>query len=233
MNLSNTPDYFKDLLQVFSEQADPENAFQMKKYMKGKFNFFGIKAPERKELSKIYWKHHGYLPDANPVKAVKWCWESDQREFQYFAMDSLAKIAKNPTIDFIEMYEFMVINKSWWDTVDFIASNLAGPYFIKFPKEISSTTKKWMKSNNIWLQRTCLLFQLKYRDRTDTSLLEDFINPLSGSNEFFIQKAIGWALREYSKNNQDWVTQFVSNNSLSNLSKREALKWMKNKSVIK
>lgn len=93
-------------------------------------------------------------------------------------------------------------------------------------------TTRWMNSDNMWLQRTCLLFQLKYKTSTDTQLLSSFIKPLSSSNEFFIRKAIGWALREYSKTDPDFVIQFTKENTLSGLSEREALKWLRNKGKL-
>ncbi|MCK5077528.1 MAG: DNA alkylation repair protein, partial [Calditrichia bacterium] len=118
--------------------------------------------------------------------------------------------------------------KSWWDTVDFIATNLVGPLFEKYSELIIPYTKKWMDSGNIWLQRTSILFQLKYKEKTDFKLIIGFIQQCSSSNEFFIQKAIGWILREYSKTDASTVIEFVKNNKLAPLSEREALKWLKN-----
>jgi len=129
----------------------------------------------------------------------------------------------------IKDYQFLIINKSWWDTVDYIASNLVGPYFRIYPEKIAPVTSHWMESRNMWLQRTCLLFQLKYRGDTDTGLLTGFIEQLKDSKEFFIRKAIGWSLREYSKTNPEFVISFVRNNHLSGLSEREALKWIQRK----
>jgi 3-methyladenine DNA glycosylase AlkD len=118
----------------------------------------------------------------------------------------------------------MILQKSWWDTVDFIAVNLVGAYFKVFPHKRNVITQKWMASNNIWLQRSCLLFQLKYKELLDTEFLANTISSLLGSQEFFINKAIGWVLREYSKTNQEWVIHFVSNTPLNSLSEREALR---------
>ena len=110
--------------------------------------------------------------------------------------------------------------------MDYIASNLVGSYFNIYPGKIRETTDRWMASQNMWLQRTCLLFQLKYKNKTDESLLSGFIDQLTGSKEFFIRKAIGWSLREYSKTNPDFVLSFVRARELSGLSEREALKWI-------
>jgi 3-methyladenine DNA glycosylase AlkD len=126
----------------------------------------------------------------------------------------------------IDHYEYMITSKSWWDTVDFVAATLAGNYFRVFSHRILPVTGRWMKSGNIWLQRSCLLFQLKYRKETNTTLLTSFILPLAASREFFIAKAIGWALREYSKTDPGWVREFVKNHPLQTLSRKEALKRM-------
>lgn len=226
------PEYLTDLINSFLKCANPAYAVQMRKYMKDKYAYFGIKSPERKELYKIHYRKHGLIPEQSMEEIVKWCWDAPEREFQYFAMESLGKTVKKVEKNIIEIYEYMITHKSWWDTVDYIAINLIGAYFIKYPDEIEKITKRWMNTGNKWLQRSCILFQLKYKSQTDTALLKSFILPLTTDNEFFIRKAIGWALREYSKTNPDYVVQFVEQNTLSGLSEREALKWMKNKSII-
>ena len=151
-------------------------------------------------------------------------WSKPQREFQYFAIDLNRKYLKKIEFQDIELFELMITNKSWWDTVDLIATNLVGAYFKLFPEQIIPVTKKWMNSDNMWLQRTCLIFQLKYKEEIDTDLLTDYILQLKDTKEFFINKAIGWILREYTRTNPEWVIDFVNKHELSNLSKREALK---------
>jgi 3-methyladenine DNA glycosylase AlkD len=143
---------------------------------------------------------------------------------QYCAIELAAKYSKVWEMSFIEIIGFCIMNKSWWDSVDAIASLLSGPYFKKYPSKIKSVTGGWNRSDNIWLQRSSLLFQIKYRDTTDNALLSKYILRLSGSREFFIQKAIGWILREYAKTNPDWVKKFVAANNLKPLSVREALR---------
>jgi len=223
------PDYILPLETEFKKHADPENAVQMQKYMKDKFEFLGINSLLRREIYGRFKKQYGLIPEENKTEIMKWCWNAPQREYQYFVMEFLGKKQKKVEKEIIELYEYMITNKSWWDTADFIAAHLAGSYFKQFPESIQKLTTRWMNSDNMWLQRTCLLFQLKYKSSTDTSLLSSFIKSLSSSNEFFIRKAIGWALREYSKTNPDFVIQFVKENTLSGLSEREALKWLRNK----
>lgn len=228
----NPPEYLTDLIHVFETKADPAYAVQMKKYMKHLFDFYGISSPKRKELYKVHWNKHGYLLNEEPTEIIKWCWQAPQREYQYFGMELLDKLAKKAKADRIDLYEYIIINKSWWDTVDFIAAKLVGTFFTSHPEHIANFTTKWMQSGNLWLQRTCLLFQLKYKAKTDTHLLETFISQLSESKEFFIRKAIGWALREYSKTDPEYVIQCIKKHHLSGLSEREALKWMKRKLII-
>jgi 3-methyladenine DNA glycosylase AlkD len=221
--------YLQPLAEAFQSNANKEIAFFMKKYMKGQFEFFGIKSPERTELKKDFLQKHG-LPGPEILPAVvKECWELPQREYLYVMMELLERLAKKAEKDRIELYEFIILSKSWWDTVDFIAANLVGVHFQKYPEMIYPVTEIWMSSGNIWLQRTSLLFQLKYKMKTDVNLLSGYIQRLQGSKEFFINKAIGWILREYSKTDGDWVMNYVQNHELAPLSRREALKWLERK----
>lgn len=227
-----TPDYILPLREAFEVNANTTEAIPMKKYMKNKFDFFGIKSPLRKEIYKDFKSKCGLLPDENFGEIIRWCWKQDEREYQYFAMEFLSKRMKKSTMEIIDLYEFMIVEKSWWDSVDFIAAVLVGGYFKRFPDEINPITEKWMNSGNIWLQRSCLLFQLKYKNKTDVELMESLIVRLLGSKEFFINKAIGWVLREYSKTKPLLVVDIVERHSLSGLSHREALKWMQNKGLV-
>jgi 3-methyladenine DNA glycosylase AlkD len=150
-------------------------------------------------------------------------WHLAEREYQYFAMELLIYNKKVWEASMVKLFEFCIVNKSWWDTVDFIATDCCGSYFKLFPDKIS-ITKNWNRSENMWLQRSSLLFQNKYKEQTDAAMLSDYILHLSREKDFFIRKAIGWCLREYSKTNAAWVIEFVGRNNLSSLSKKEALK---------
>jgi 3-methyladenine DNA glycosylase AlkD len=119
----------------------------------------------------------------------------------------------------------MVTHQSWWDSVDSLNSFVISKFFVQFPDEIESTTSKWNQSSNKWLQRMSLLFQLTYKKKTNTTLLAKYIEHCELEEDFFIRKAIGWALRAYAYTDAKWVIQFVKTHpQLSNLSKREALK---------
>jgi len=224
--MTKPPPYLTGIIESYQKNDNAGLAIQMKKYMREQYEYFGIPSPLRKELIRSHWKQFGFIPEDRIEEIVNWCWNAPQREYHYFAMESLDKVSKKANKQRIEIYEYMIQNKSWWDTVDFIAAKLVGEYFIIFPEEIATRTTKWMDSRNIWLQRTCLLFQLKYKTATNIGLLEKFIASLVNSKEFFIRKAIGWVLREYSKTDPEYVIQFVKEHDLSGLSSKEALKWL-------
>ncbi len=218
--------YNRDLRKAFLKNAGEEKATPMKKYMQDQFDFFGLPSKERREISKEYIKSRP-LPDGGEMKEIVMeLWTLPEREFQYFGMELFMKLNKKWSDKDHVLIEELIVNKSWWDTVDFLASNIAGDYFKKFPAQVEQVTGKWNQSKNMWLQRTSLLFQLKYKKQTDFILLTRYIEQLSGSKEFFIQKAIGWILREYSKTQPSTVKRFLKEHSLAPLSKREAIKVM-------
>ena len=217
--------YIQEIKVLFERNANSENAFHMKKYMKDHSEFFGIKSPLRREITKPFLNKENLPPISSIKKITKELWSLPQREFQHFGMELLVKYLKKMTPDYINLFEYILLTKSWWDSVDFTSSNLVGAHFKNYPELIKPTTKKWIASENMWLQRSSIIFQLKYKSTTDTNLLFKYIMLCDDSKEFFIRKAIGWALREYSKTNPELVKEFVDQNpQLSGLSKREALK---------
>lgn len=219
--------HLENLSLRFQKHADPEKAFQMKKYMKDRYPFFGIQANPRRAICSQFLKEHDLPEKKFLFEIVKQLWEKDEREFQHFGAELAHKFNNNIEENDLEIFQWMIINKSWWDTIDFIAANLVGNYFRIYHQHTEQTMREWLDSGNIWLQRTTLIFQLKYKENTDIDLLTRQILALKDSKEFFIRKAIGWALREYSKTNPDWVIEFVGKTNMSGLSTREALKRIK------
>lgn len=216
--------FVEDLREIFEFASNPELAKGAEAYMKNQFKFFGIYTNERRTLSTAYIKQTGFLSDKDLIKTVKELYKQPEREFQYVAMELIAFHKKQWAKEIIELTEFCLTHKSWWDTVDNTASIILTDYFKKFPEQILPITGRWNKDANMWLQRSSIMFQKAFKKETDTELLRKYILNCSNSKEFFIQKAIGWALREYSKTNPQWVKDFVANNALAPLSKREALK---------
>lgn len=217
--------YITTLEKEFKRNSNTEIAAGQKAYMRNQFEFFGIKAPIRGSIQKPF-LITAYLPLKSELELlVKSLWNQPEREFQNFAQELVSKYVKEFDIEDLSLLEYMVTHKSWWDTVAFITVNLIGAYFRLHPK-IGSTIKKWLSSKNIWLQRCCLLYQLKSKDKMDTIRLEYIIQNLRGSKKKFINKAIGWILREYSRTNPKWVSDFVTQNQLAPLSKHEALRLL-------
>lgn len=216
----------RPLISLYNSHADPEKARQMRAYMKDQFNYLGLPAPLRKELTKQFYQAYDYpLPEHIEAVVLEAC-RLPQREFRYFALELLVKMRAKTGHDAILLYEKLITDEPWWDTIDLIAPSLVGFHFQQYPDERSQYINDWIKSGNIWLQRSCILFQLKYKSQTDTQLLSRIIIELKDSKEFFIRKAIGWALREHSKTDPEFVIRFVQSNELSGLSQREALKWL-------
>jgi 3-methyladenine DNA glycosylase AlkD len=164
------------------------------------------------------------LTEKELVIVVKELWNMPEREYQYFGQELIGFHKKAWSKKIIRLIEYCILHKSWWDTVDALNTEGTGPYFMKYPEETLTITGRWNASDNIWLNRSSLLFQKSYKKHLDTKLLSEYIIRLSGSREFFIQKAIGWMLREYGKTNPAWVIEFTRKNMIAPLSKREALK---------
>lgn len=218
--------YNKRLIALFKKHAHPENALWMKKYMRNQFEFFGIKTPLRRKLLSNYIKQHG-LPSINEIEQIVWeLWEQPQRECQYAAIEVLAKTKKHWTKKRIQLFEKMILKKSWWDSVDAIQGFLIGPYFLMYPEQTEKITGIWNKSENIWLQRLSITFQLMYKTKTNEVLLYKHIKNVQASQEFFVQKAIGWALRQYARTNTAFVKKLIKSTTLAPLSVREAIKHL-------
>ncbi|HMO40457.1 MAG TPA: DNA alkylation repair protein [Saprospiraceae bacterium] len=217
--------YVQTLQNLYRQHANPPNAELMARYMKNQFAFFGLKKPERTALSEQMIAQYG-VPEGADLRAVcQLCFEAEQREMQYFVHDLLGKkIIKQLDARFLELLESLMLQKSWWDSIDFLAPKLAGNILMRHPEAIARYPLRWIESDNIWLQRAAILFQLDYKNRTDAPLLFALIARRADSKEFFVQKAAGWALRSYSRFQPEAVRQFIAETPLSKLTVREGLK---------
>lgn len=216
----------KKIIAAFEANLDDELAIGMKAYMKDRFDFLGIKSPTRAEILKPFFPELKELETKDWMLVVDQLWNQKFREYQYVAMEFTRKKVRDFKPEHLPFLERMITDKSWWDTVDLLASNLMGAYFKKYPEKIPATITRWAKTENFWLHRTCILFQLKYGDNTDQKLLFDLCTKYAYEKEFFMRKAIGWALREYSKFNPAAVKKFIQKQALSPLSIREASKYL-------
>jgi 3-methyladenine DNA glycosylase AlkD len=215
----------EQLTALFEEHRNDDNAGPMRKYMKDHFPFLGIKSPLRKELEKQFFKETGILKEEFNKDFVVGLWEKDEREYQYTAITYTGKFIKKLPKDAIQFLERLITTKSWWDSVDSIAP-LVGELARKYPELVEETINHWSVDENYWLRRVAILFQLKYKQQTNETLLYDYMVKNADSKEFFLQKAIGWALREYSKTNPESVKAFIEGNQLAPLSVREGSKYL-------
>lgn len=218
-----------DLTNAFEKAAVASDRMPMIKYMKGHFDFYGVRSPKRKELFREILKSHGIPPQQLAIKIILDLMNHPKREMNYAAIDLALRVQKEYSQpEDLQWIREIILTRSWWDTVDGIAPNILGKFLQNYPELRDPCLKDFIQSDNIWLQRSTLLFQLRYKQDTDQDILFTLCKSLSYSKEFFIQKAIGWALRQYAYTNKEAVYDFVEGHSLSNLSKREALKHRKN-----
>lgn len=208
--------------EAFYALENPEDAHGMCQYMREKFPFIGIKKPERALVFKEIYKRYGRPEDWFEVSTELFA--IPEREFQYVAMEYLLKAKKSWDSRIPSLVSAWVDENAWWDVVDVLGPKVLGSYFQLFPEEQAQWISTWMGSPNFWHQRLCILFQLDYKKQTDLTLLSTIILSLNTSKEFFIQKAIGWSLRQHARTDPEWVLNFVHNHPLMPLSKREALK---------
>lgn len=213
-----------DIFQIYYDNVSRNRAIPMEKYIKNQFPFLGIPKSIRGGITKPF------LQEEKKKKQIDWdfvwkCYALEEREFQYLALDYVRHLRKFLQPSDITHIEKMIVTKSWWESVD-PTFDLVGEICAREPQLITDVVAKWSKSENIWLSRVAICFQMRYKENTDTKVLAQFILENTGTSEFFINKGIGWILREYGKINPNWVIDFVAKNEtrLSNLSKREALR---------
>ena len=217
--------FITQLAAAYQEHASDENAVAMAKYMKGLFPFFGIKTKLRRTLHKKSVEENKAEISREARSIALELYEKPQREFHYSAIEILIKELNKKFIpEDIGLIEHLLITNSWWDSVDTISKYLLGAYLKQFPQETDKIIAKFSASDNMWLNRAAILFQLAYKKDTNVQLLFRECEKHRASKEFFIQKAIGWALREYAKTDPEAVRNFVAKAGLKPLSTREALK---------
>lgn len=216
-----------DIQNSLEHVKDPNRVGQMEAYMKNNFSFIGVMSGPRKEIFRIYKPQILQLNAADFWDFVYECWANPYREIQYIAVDALlAFYKKMAQPSDAQHLTFILSNQTWWDSLDLIASYCVGIYAQKFPDEFKELALEWQEGPNFWLHRTLIIHQLKFKQKTNLELLQYYIHCFKGNKEFFVQKAIGWSLREVSKWNPDWVKTTVVAEQLIGLAKREALKYV-------
>jgi 3-methyladenine DNA glycosylase AlkD len=215
------------LVAVYGPAADPERATAMRAYMRDQFPFLGIPTPARRVLSREVLAGLPRPTEVDLRNGALRCWALREREYQYFACDWLAGNARVATPALLPTIGTLVTTKSWWDTVDALAGRVVGTIVARHPAAVS-TMDAWLADDNMWLARTAILHQLTYAERTDVDRLFGYCLARAGHRDFFIRKAIGWALRQYARTDPAAVRSFVAKNGrvLSPLSVREATKHL-------
>jgi len=213
------------LIDDFLNNKDEQQSLRMSAYMRNQFLFLGIPTPLRKKLCKEYFK------TAKKVKIVDWefikiCWDNPYRELQYVAIDYLVAMRNFLTPQDVPKIMELALKKPWWDTIDGLDKLIGNIAFLN--PEVNDVLIDWSTDESMWLRRIAIDHQLLRKDKTNTELLEKIIINNFGSHEFFINKAIGWSLRDYSKTNPKWVSCFIEKyyTQLAPLSIKEASKYI-------
>lgn len=215
------------LAKVFEESGKPLRAAGQKKYLRNQFECFGLTSGERRALQKEIVKKYPITEYQELVDTTHEMWMKEERDFHHAAMELWGTYEKMWTVDTLEEFRRCITTKSWWDTVDHLASNCVGKLITTHP-ELQKEMNSWIVDENLWIRRTAIIHQLKYKEKTNEQMLFDFCVKTCKETDFFIRKAIGWALRQYSKSSPDSVKEFVIKNKskLSPLSIKEASKYL-------
>lgn len=209
------------------DAAVEEDKAPMEGYMKGHFEFYGVKAPIRKDVLRKIKPSIKELDTEETIQLVEALWLDNKRESQYMGIDILVLKNKYLEISHLSRIEKLITEKSWWDSVDPLASDIAGGIFVQNEHARMNWIEKWNNSDNMWLNRSALIHQLKYKKNVDLDLLFVLVESHIGSKTVFINKASGWALRQASKYYPQEIRMFIENRPhLSNLTKREGTKYL-------
>lgn len=207
--------------------AEPDRAPEMRAYMRDRFDFLGVPAPARRRLSTELLRAAKTAPAAELVVFADACWAAEHRELQYVATDALRAGAARLRPADIDHLQHYLTTKSWWDTVDLLAAWVVGPLVLAHP-HLVAVMDRWIDDGNLWLARTAIIHQLSYKGDTDGDRLFRYAETRADDTDFFLRKAIGWALRQYAREEPERVRSFVESNRdrLSGLTVREALKHL-------
>ncbi|MBT2420566.1 DNA alkylation repair protein [Streptomyces sp. ISL-22] len=213
------------LTATYAAAADPRRAAAAQAYVKDVAPFLGIPTPARRALSRTVLAGTPHPDEADCTAIALRCWRLPEREYHYFAVDYLRRHVGRCSSGFLPVARQLITTVSWWDTVDALAAHVVGALVAADPK-LTADMDAWIVDENLWVARTALLHQLRYKERTDTERLFTYCLRQSGHSEFFIRKAIGWCLREYAKTDPEAVRAFLARERgrFAPLSVREALK---------
>jgi 3-methyladenine DNA glycosylase AlkD len=220
------PGLLDDIRAALREQADDERAVGQQRYMKSAMPFLGVRVPEVRRITRMLAAERG-LSDVDDIATVaRQLWDdAEYREERYAATALTGLRPAVGELRLVPLYEHMVVSGAWWDHTDEIAHRIAELHDAH-PVDTSALVRGWATGEEMWLRRLAIISQLQRRDRTDLDLLAAVIEANADDREFFIAKAIGWALRDLARTNPDWVRAFVATHDLRPLSVREATKHL-------
>lgn len=225
--MTNVDSSYAELKTLFIANQNLDYALAMKAYMKGKFDFYGLKSAERREIQKPFVKSWQELNSRDFKMFILQCWSEDYRDWQYIAIDAMRKYLKKMDASYLNFTINLIEKKSWWDTVDLLASNIIGPLLSRYPEGKDARISEWITSGHMWVERTAIIHQLKYKNDTDAALLSALIEIKKDDKAFFIQKSIGWSLRQLSRHKPGEVLNILEQHpELSTLAQREARKYL-------
>ena len=225
---SPTPETAELARRLFADlraAADGERAAQMAAYMRDQFRYLGVQTPARRKISRPF------LNAAKKERLLDWdfvdvCWRAEEREFQYVAADYLRKVRHLLTVADLPRIRGLAVTKPWWDTVDSLDATVGS--VVAQSAEGRELILEWARDESMWVRRLAIDHQLQRKESTDVELLSSIIEANLGSGEFFIDKAVGWALRDYSKTDPEWVRAFIAEHrqGMAALAIREASKYL-------
>jgi 3-methyladenine DNA glycosylase AlkD len=212
----------------FSQLADPAKAGPMAAYMKTEMPFYGVQQPQRIAIYREMKKHFTPADRTQYEDAILALWKLPHREERYAALEYACHFTAFITIDSVPLYEQLIREGAWWDLVDVVATALAGSVLLSYRRDFKPTVEKWIDDEDLWIRRTALLCHNRHKKHTDRNQLFDHCLRRADEKEFFIRKAIGWALREYSYAEPELVRKFLFTNQqkLSTLSFKEGAKQL-------
>jgi 3-methyladenine DNA glycosylase AlkD len=221
--------FVADVKRALRACGDPARAEDMRAYMKSEMPYRGVATPERRKACKGIFAQHPMTSFEMWRDSALALWRgAEYREERYvvLALTGRREYAAYQTLKALPMYEEFVVDGAWWDYVDEVASQRLSLLLRKYPRAMRARMRAWAKSKHLWKRRSAILCQLRFKEETDLELLYDCIAPSLASEEFFLRKAIGWALRDVAWTNPREVVRYVETHreTLSGLSKREALK---------
>jgi len=212
---------------ALEEVAVPADIERMEAYMKNQFRFLGVRSAAVRKTIKPFLAAARPLDGDSIIKFVYACWDEPEREFQYIGTIFTRRFVDKLSASHLPDIEHFITTASWWDTVDSLAAWTVGPLVAANP-ELVKVMDTWIEDENMWLARTAIIHQLGYKENTDAGRLFRYAELQAGHKDFFVRKAIGWALRQYARVDPDAVRSFVDEHEdeLSGLSKREARKHL-------